>query len=258
MAAIKDVREKFEEHGGTSIDWAETTLSGPGMQSRINGRSTNFFADDPFRRADESPDEKFYDQPRLVQHIDDTAIGTISRLYGILVQPESKVLDLMSSWVSHLPEDLPIESVTGLGMNKEELQANNRLSDFCVHDLNDNPQLPFDDNAFDAAICTVSVEYLVHPFEVFEEINRVLKPGGIFSVTFSNRWFPPKAIRIWSELHEFERLGLVLEFFLKSGQYANLQTYSMRGLPRPANDKYASQMLFSDPVYAVWGYTREK
>jgi ubiquinone/menaquinone biosynthesis C-methylase UbiE len=119
-----------------------------------------------------------------------------------------------------------------------------------------NPQIPFDDHEFDAVICTVSVEYLIHPFDIFEEINRVLKPGGIFIVTFSNRWFPPKAISIWSELHEFERMGLVLEFFLKSGHYKNLQTHSMRGLPRPADDKYVSQILFSDPVSAVWGYTR--
>jgi SAM-dependent methyltransferase len=191
-----------------------------------------------------------------VHHIDATAIDSISRLYGQLVQPESKVLDLMSSWVSHLPEDLPLKSVTGLGMNDEELQANHQLSDFCLHDLNDNPHMPFDDNAFDAAVCTVSVEYLVQPFEVFEEINRVLKPGGLLIITFSNRWFPPKAIRIWSEIHEFERMGLVLEFFLKSSHYTNLHTYSMRGLPRPADDKYASQILFSDPVYAVWGYTQ--
>jgi SAM-dependent methyltransferase len=255
-AIVKDVREKFEEHGGTSIDWTETTLNGPGMQARVNGRPTNFFADNPFCRADESPDHRFYDHPRLVHHIDATAIDTISRLYGQLVQPESKVLDLMSSWVSHLPEDLPLKSVTGLGMNDEELHANHQLSDICVHDLNDNPHMPFDDNAFDAAVCTVSVEYLVQPFDVFEEINRVIKPNGVLIVTFSNRWFPPKAIRIWSEIHEFERMGLVLEFFLKSGHYTNLHTYSMRGLPRPADDKYASQILFSDPVYAVWGYTQ--
>lgn len=254
--SVKDVREKFEEHGGTCIDWAETALSGPGMQARVNGRPTNFFADHPFRRPDESPDNRFYEQPRLVQHIDDAAIDIISRLYGRLLQPESKVLDLMSSWVSHLPKDLPLKSLTGLGMNVQELQANNRLTDHCVHDLNDDPHIPFDDNAFDAAICTVSVEYLVHPFEIFKEINRVLKPGGVFIVTFSNRWFPPKAIRIWSELHEFERMGLVLEFFLKSGLYTHLHTYSMRGLPRPEDDKYASQILFSDPVYAVWGYSR--
>ncbi len=255
-ATVKDVREKFEEHGGTSIDWAETALSGPGMQTRVNGSPTQFFADHPFRRPDESPDAQFYEQPRLVQHIDDTAIDIISHLYGRLVQPESTVLDLMSSWVSHLPKHLALATLTGLGMNAQELQANDRLSDYCVHDLNANPNMPFDDNAFDAAICTVSIEYLSNPFDIFEEINRVLKPAGVFVVTFSNRWFPTKAINIWPELHEFERMGLVLEFFLKSGQYKNLHTYSMRGLPRPADDKYASQMLFSDPVYAVWGYTR--
>jgi hypothetical protein len=255
-ATIKDVREKFEEHGGTSIDWIETTLSGPGMQARLNGEPTSFFTDHPFNRSDENPDSRFYAQPRMVHHIDRTAIELISGLYRRLVPAESRVLDLMSSWVSHLPDDLPLKSLTGLGMNAQELQANNRLSDFCVHDLNASPHMPFDDHAFDAAICTVSVEYLIHPFEVFEEINRVLKPGGVFVVTFSNRWFPPKAIKIWPELHEFERKGLVLEYFLASDRYQNLHTYSMRGLPRPADDRYASQILFSDPVYAVWGYTR--
>jgi SAM-dependent methyltransferase len=256
-AIIRDVREKFEEHGGTRIDWAETVLSGPGMQARVNGRPTNFFDGHPFRRSDESPDRRFYEQPRLVKHIDDTAIDIISRLYGRLVQPNSNVLDLMSSWISHLPENLALKSLTGLGMNKEELEANHQLSDYVIHDLNANPQMPFNDHAFDAVICSVSVEYLIHPFEVFEEITRILKPKGIFIVTFSNRWFPGKAINLWSQLHEFERLGLALEFFFKSGKYKNLQTYSMRGLPRPPDDKYYSQMLFSDPVYAVWGYSSE-
>jgi SAM-dependent methyltransferase len=214
-AIIRDVLEKFEEHGGTSIDWAETVLSGPGMQARVNGRPTNFFGDQPFRRADESKDGLFYAQPRMVKHIDETAIDIIRRLYGKRIQPQSDVLDLMSSWVSHLPEDLPLKSLTGLGMNKKELEANSRL--------------------------------------IFEEITRVLRPGGVFMVTFSNRWFPPKVIKIWPELHEFERLGLVLEFFLKSGKYKELQTYSIRGLPRPQDDKYLSQILFSDPVYAIWG-----
>ena len=252
-AIIRDVLEKFEEHGGTSIDWAETVLSGPGMQARVNGRPTNFFGDQPFRRADESKDGLFYAQPRMVKHIDETAIDIIRRLYGKRIQPQSDVLDLMSSWVSHLPEDLPLKSLTGLGMNKKELEANSRLTDYVIHDLNANPRLPFNDKAFDAVICSVSVEYLIHPFEVFEEITRVLRPGGVFMVTFSNRWFPPKVIKIWPELHEFERLGLVLEFFLKSGKYKELQTYSIRGLPRPQDDKYLSQILFSDPVYAIWG-----
>ena len=253
-AIIRDVREKFEEHGGTSIDWVETTLSGPGMQARINGSPTNFFADHPFHRADENEDSLFYEQPRMVNHIDHTAIDIIRRLYGEYILPHSHVLDLMSSWVSHLPEGLPLRSLTGLGMNQRELDANSRLTDYVVHDLNASPRLPFNDNAFEAVICSVSVEYLIHPFEVFADISRVLKPGGVFMVTFSNRWFPPKVINVWTELHEFERMGLVLEFFLKSGQYKKLHTYSMRGLPRPQDDNYYTQILFSDPVYAVWGY----
>jgi SAM-dependent methyltransferase len=256
-ANIRDVREKFEERGGTSNDWVETALSGPGMQTRVNGSPTNFFADHPFRRADENEDSLFYEHPRMVNHIDRAAIDIIRRLYGEHILPQSHVLDLMSSWVSHLPEDLPLKSLTGLGMNQTELDANSRLTDYVVHDLNASPQLPFNDNVFEAVICSVSVEYLIHPFEVFADITRVMKPGGIFMVTFSNRWFPPKVINIWKELHEFERMGLVLEFFLKSGQYKNLHTYSMRGLPRPEDDKYFAQILFSDPVYAVWGYNHK-
>ena len=256
-AIIRDVREKFEERGGTSIDWAEAALSGPGMQARVNESPTNFFADRPFHRADENEDRLFYETPRMVYHIDRTAIDIIHRLYGERIPPQCHVLDLMSSWVSHLPEDLPLKSLTGLGMNQGELEANSRLTDYVVHDLNVSPRLPFNDNAFEAVICSVSVEYLIHPFEVFADIARVLKPGGIFMVTFSNRWFPPKVINIWTQLHEFERMGLVLEFFLKSGQYRKLHTYSMRGLPRPQDDKYHTQILFSDPVYAVWGYSHK-
>jgi SAM-dependent methyltransferase len=96
----------------------------------------------------------------------------------------------------------------------------------------------------------------VKPFEVFEEIARVLRPGARFVVTFSNRWFPPKVINLWQDCHEFERMGIVLEYFLRSGRFANLETYSLRGLPRPEDDKYAGQIALSDPVYAVWGERR--
>jgi SAM-dependent methyltransferase len=102
-------------------------------------------------------------------------------------------------------------------------------------------------------ICTVSVEYLIHPQEIFQEVARVLKPGGLFIHTFSNRWFPPKVVRIWTELMEWERPGLVLEYFLRSGAYDHLQTFSARGWPRPATDRYFPQVPLADPVYAVWG-----
>ena len=88
---------------------------------------------------------------------------------------------------------------------------------------------------------------------VFEEIARVLRPEGVCIMTFSNRWFPHKAIRIWKELHEFERMGLVIEYFLRSRKFNNIGTYSMRGLLRPEDDQYFPQLMTADPVYAVWG-----
>jgi len=252
--AVHDLRPKFEEHGGTSIDWLEDTLTGPGMQARANGGPTDFFSDRPFGRRDENEDAVFYDRARLINHIDDTAIGLVSQLYGRLIKPGSDVLDLMGSWTSHLPPELELNGLTVLGMNAEELQANPRATERLVHDLNLKPELPFADSRFDAVICTVSVEYLAQPFEVFDDAARILKPGGLFIHSFSNRWFPPKVIRIWPELHEFERMGLVLEYFLKSGKYNRLETYSMRGLPRPESDRYYGQMPYADPVYAVWGW----
>ncbi len=253
-AQVTDVREKFDERGGTSADWAEVVVDGAGMQARVNAAATDFFSDDPFARRDETDDQRFYRKPRLVKHIDDAAIDVISGLYGKLIRPNSDVLDLMSSWISHVPEALELNSLTGLGMNADELQANRRLTDHVVHDLNRDAHLPFDAASFDAAICTVSVEYLNRPFEVFEDLARVLKPGGLLVHTVSNRWFPPKAIRIWPELHEFERMGLISEYFFASGKYRGLQTYSLRGLPRPEDDRYYGRIMESDPVYAVWGY----
>jgi SAM-dependent methyltransferase len=169
------------------------------------------------------------------------------------VKADAKVLDLMSSWVSHLPETVRFERVSGLGLNRAELQQNPQLTDIHVHDLNANPWLPYDDTSFDLVVCTASIEYLIHPLEVVKAVGRVLKPGGTFVVVFSNRWFPPKVIRIWEQIHEFERIGLVMEYFLRSGAFDDVQTYSMRGLPRPRDDKYAHELQFSDPVYAVWG-----
>lgn len=164
-----------------------------------------------------------------------------------------EVLDLMSSWQSHLPDRINLKRLAGLGLNDRELKQNSRLSEHVVQDLNLSPKLPFESNSFDVAVCSVSVEYLVNPLAVFEEAARVLRNDGYFIVTFSNRWFPAKAIKIWKELHEFERMGMVLEYFIRSGGFKDLQTYSFRGLPRPHDDKYFPDLRYSDPVYAVWG-----
>lgn len=253
-AVVEEVHPKFSERGGSCMALEELVNNGPGMQARMNGGSTDFFSDNPFERPDESDDAGFYTHPRLVNHLDDAAISVLAAEYGGLIPPGSKVLDLMSSWTSHLPDDLDLDSVTGLGMNQVELDANPRLTSRLIHDLNQNPVLPFGAGEFDAVTCAMSVEYLTRPFEVFVEAARVLKPGGKLIVSFSNRWFPPKAIRIWTELHDFERMGLVTEYFLKHGQFSNIHTWSMRGKPRPVHDKhFGLNMMLSDPVYMVWG-----
>ena len=253
---VDEVQKKRADTGGICHDWLQIICEGPGMQVWQSRTPTDFFADDPYARPDVQDDAHFYENPRLVNHIDDQADATISSLYGRLLKPGSKVLDLMSSWNSHLPESLELAKLTGLGLNREELANNPRLSNYVVHDLNGNPVLPFGNQEFEAVICTVSVEYLTHPGEIFREVARILKPGGYFIHTFSNRWFPPKVVRIWTELLEWERPGLVMEYFLLNGGFDRLHTFSARGWPRPVSDRYFPQVPVSDPVYAIWGQAR--
>lgn len=255
---VGQLTAKETERGGSSVDWVGLLTDGPGMQARWSDTPTDFFGDHPFRRKDEQADSLFYGDPRLVHHLDHTAQEMVADLYKRFVAEGMQVLDLMSSWVSHIPAALRLERVSGLGLNRTELEQNPRLTDIQVHDLNANPTLPYEDASFDLSLCTVSVEYLIHPFEVFKEVGRVLKPGGTFVVVFSNRWFPPKVIRVWERIHEFERIGLVMEYFLRTGMFENLESYSIRGLPRPRSDKYAAELRFSDPVYAVWGKTANR
>jgi FKBP-type peptidyl-prolyl cis-trans isomerase 2 len=252
-ATIGSIGVKPYERGGALNHWGEIITQGVGMQARWQDHATHFFEDTPFARKDESPDQHFYAKPRLVHHLDDMAIDVVRQLYARFLHKKMRVLDLMSSWRSHLPNGFELRQLSGLGLNGAELEKNPRLSDHIVHDLNQHPRLPYADASYDLVVCTVSVEYLVRPFEVFAEVARILRPGGIFATVFSNRWFPTKAVRIWTELHEFERMGLVLEYFRKDRWFNDLHTYSVRGLARPADDKYFGQTPHSDPVYAVWG-----
>jgi SAM-dependent methyltransferase len=251
--SLKKIDLRTTERGGRCYDWAEVITDGPGMQARWEDRPTDFLIDDPFRRKDNIPDPVFYHRPRWVQHIDDTAIQVVEDLYSGLLKNGFRVLDLMSSWQSHIPSKLRLEKLTGLGLNREELDKNKILDNSVIHDLNADPTLPFENNEYDAVICTNSVEYLIHPEAVFDELARTLRPNGLAIMIFSNRWFPPKVIQIWEELHEFERMGLVFEYFQKTGKFKDLETHSVRGLPRPWDDKYFPENPYSDPIYAVWG-----
>ncbi len=137
-------------------------------------------------------------------------------------------------------------------MNQEELGANPTLTDWVVQDLNADPALPFSDETFDVVLNVVSVEYLTRPFEVFEEVGRVLKPGGLFLVVFSTRWFPPKVVRAWEDAKEEERIGIVEEFFRKAEVFGPSELFVSMGLPRPEDDRYFSLGIPSDPVFAVF------
>ncbi|MCF8041951.1 MAG: methyltransferase domain-containing protein [Desulfarculaceae bacterium] len=242
-----------EKATGQGVDWMARLSAGPGMQARVQDRPTDFLGGDALLRDDEVPDAVFYDHPRLVGHLDSQASANVGALYGGLIPPGSRVLDLMSSYQSHLPPWLEPAEVVGLGLNQAEMEANPQVGGVLVHDLNQEPVLSFEDESFDAVVCTVSVEYLTQPREVFLEVARVLRPGGVLAVAFSNRFFPPKAVHLWKELHDFEKLGLVLDYFIESGAFKDLGTLSQRGWPRPEDDRHYGEYGNSDPVYAAWG-----
>jgi hypothetical protein len=174
-----------------------------------------------FDKADRSPDAAFYVQPRFVTHIDDAAIAVVTQVYRSVLPPDGALLDLMSSWVSHLPVDLAYASVTGHGMNAAELAANRLFSRWFVQDLNEDPVLPLDDGSFDGACLCVSVQYLQRPVEVFREVARVLRPGAPFVVSFSNRCFPTKAVAIWQALSATDQQRLV-EAYMDAAGFAEV------------------------------------
>jgi hypothetical protein len=211
------------------------------------------YGPEAFRRQDEDDDRLFYAADRLVSHLDDTARATVERLIAALVVEEHPaILDLMASWDTHLPASLQPERLVGLGLNANELERNERLTERVLHDLNRDPRLPFPGASFDAVLDLVSVDYLTQPFEVFAEVARVLRPGGLHLVVFSNRYFPEKVVRIWHESSDQERILIVEDYFQATDLYTESSLWISQGKPRPANDKYGGLGLASDPVYAVW------
>jgi len=172
---------------------------------------------DWFRRVDETADEDFYREPRFVAHIDQATIDALSAFYREFIPVGSDVLDLMSSWISHLPEDLSVGRVAGLGMNEAELAANPQLSDFCVHNLNDQPRLPYFEGAFDRVILAVSVQYLTRPLEVMASARAALREGGAICIAMSHRLFPTKAVLAFQELGPSERVQLVGHYLKSAG-----------------------------------------
>ena len=197
---------------------------------------------DFFRRMDESDDEFFYEFPRRVVHIDDGAIANVGEIYASRLPVGGEILDLMSSWRSHLPENVRPKQLVGVGLNRAEMEDNPALTEIVVHNINREPRLPFPDASFDGAVMAVSVQYLTQPIKVFADVGRVLRIAAPFIVTFSNRMFPTKAVALWHGANEAQRVEIVRRYFADSGAFENIETFD-RG-QRPG----------SDPIWAVAGY----
>ena len=209
---------------------------------------TDSLPNDFFRRIDDSEDEQFYSYPRLVVHIDDGAIAKVSALYARLLPQGGAILDLMSSWRSHLPEHLRSARVIGVGLNEVEMKENPALTQAVVHNLNREPNMPLDPEQFDGAVVTVSVQYMTRPVEIFRDVGRVLKPGAPFIVTYSNRMFPTKAVAIWQSLDDYDRGRLVWRYFRDSGAFENIEAIDLSAPTEPP----------SDPIWAVVGYRKRE
>lgn len=170
-----------------------------------------------FQRIDDTPDETFYSSPRFVAHIDTATIEALTNFYQDFVPSGSDVLDLMSSWISHLPTNVHYGRVAGLGMNAAELQANPQLTDFVVHNLNEHPQLPYDDASFDRILIAVSVQYLTRPAAVMTSARRALRRDGAICIAMSHRLFPSKAILAFHELPPVARVQLAGRYLEAAG-----------------------------------------
>lgn len=201
---------------------------------------TDPFPPEAYAREDESPDERFYAVPRKVVHIDDGAIAALGRLYSDVLPAGGRLLDVMSSWRSHLPEGVRAGDVVGLGLNEDEMADNPQLTSYLVHDVNREPRVPFRDEEFDGAMCAVSIQYMIHPVAVVREVGRVLRPGAPFVVSFSNRCFPTKAVAVWLSTTDAQHAALVRAYFDAAGGWTGV-TAEDRSPTRDGN-----------PLYAVW------
>lgn len=218
-------------------------------------------------RLDNNDDEVFYDDPRFVTHIDDNAIQSLTDFYRDEIDDTLKqnngrkvdILDLCSSWISHLPKDRAdsFGMVAGVGMNEEELAANEQLLVHYRQDMNKNPTLSqFQDESFDIVCNVVSVDYLTTPKQIFEETFRVLRPGGKALISFSNRCFASKAVAMWLQADDIGRLTIVGSYFHYSAKWSTIQALDIKKPPLDTPKRPSFQEIMSDPAKGfAWAST---
>jgi SAM-dependent methyltransferase len=253
-------------HAARSIaTFDETDFTGPA------GREDSWpYQASDLNRLDNSVDTNFYDQPRFVTHIDDGAIASLTKYYhneltslimakkeragdGSSANAPLDVLDLCSSWISHLPNDQDIlyGRVVGLGMNRPELEANQQLTEYVVQDLNQHPMMSqFEDESFDVVCNVVSVDYLIQPLPVFQEIHRILRPGGIALMSFSNRCFPTKAVAMWLQADDIGKLTIVASYFHYSAAWSTIEALDLKEVQELPQRPSAGD-IFSNPALGL-------
>lgn len=182
-----------------------------------------------FSRQDEKDDQDFYTVPRLVYHIDEPAVSSLTQYYRNNIAPGSDILDICSSWVSHYPMEFPktMKRISASGMNPLELKFNDQLTDFEAKNLNKDATLPYPDKSFDVVTCVVSIDYLNKPIQVLKEVHRVLKPGGKMIISQSNRCFPSKAIKMWLSMNDRQHLELINGYFQYAGGFKERKAFDI-------------------------------
>jgi SAM-dependent methyltransferase len=203
------------------------------------------FKPEDFFRADEIDDGSFYAVPRLVYHIDEPAVASLTQYYRNNIPAGSNILDICSSWISHYPLEFPdtMKRISATGMNKLELMYNDQLTDYQAKNLNVDPTLPYDDNTFNVVTCVVSIDYLISPIQVLKEVNRVLKPGGKVIISQSNRCFPSKAIAMWLQMNDRQHLELINGYLKYAGGFKDVKVFDITATD-PGNK-------YNDPMFIV-------
>jgi SAM-dependent methyltransferase len=224
---------------------------GPGMQrcAQIPQYPLN---DNMLGRLDEADDFEHYRQPDYEDTFDPVSGRALAEFYGEFLQPDMRILDIMCGAQSYLPPAMANLHATGIGLNRQELEANSQLQDFLVHNVNSQTTLPYADNTFDAVLFTAAVEYLVEPYTTFSELKRITRPHGQIIVTFTDHWNTFKNIALWQELPLFERMRLVMHYLQHGGGIGDPGTRSIRGLKRDADDTNHRNQPGADPIFAVF------
>jgi len=203
-----------------------------------------------FARLDSTPDTIFYKEARFVEHVDEQAVKSMtSYISDTFLQPNDSVLDLCSSWTSHIRPDIQLKRVAGLGMNDKELEANKVLTERTVMDLNvdKNVKLPYEDDSFDKIILQLSIDYLIHPLEVMKESSRVLKKGGKIAILFSNRLFLSKAVGLWSGKDDVDHAYTVGSYlYFSQGGFTDIKAIDLS-----TRKGRKDGIIIGDPLYVV-------